>query len=103
LYQGVIGVLLQTTLTSVSKRIYGRGFHGFQQGQGGSWVGILFVLGPSIEQLIVLHLQTQQVVSVSLTYFCIESKWKYLVLDLKLQSIAFEPWIGAKNYSLVKR
>jgi hypothetical protein len=100
LYQGVIGVLLQATLTSVAKRIYGRGF---QQGQGGSCVGILFVLGPSIEQLIVLHLQTQQGVYVSLTYFCIESKWKYRVLDLKLQSIAFKPWIGAKNYSSVKR
>jgi hypothetical protein len=99
LYQGVIGVLLQATLTSVSKRIYGRGF---QQGQG-SPVAILFVLQPSIEQLIVLHLQTQQAVSVSLTYFRIESKWKYVVLDLKLQSIAFKPWIGAKNYSSVKR
>jgi len=43
------------TLKSVSKRTYGRGF---QQGQGGSRVGILFELGPSIEQLIVLHLQT---------------------------------------------
>jgi hypothetical protein len=86
LYRDVIGVLLQATLTSVSKRIYGRGF---QQGQGGSRVGILFVLRPSIEQLIVLHLQTQQVVYASLTYFYIESKWKYQVLDLKLQSISF--------------